>query len=90
MKEQKSSLFAKKSTNELEDLNTNKVLNDDNLGQKKRASISNILNKGNGQGNDNIQSFNEAKNEEIINSLDSDSFYDKVLNNGEYDKAKKA
>jgi len=48
------------------------------------------LNKGNGQGNENIQSFNEAKNEEIINSLDSDSFYDKVLNNGEYDKAKKA
>lgn len=60
---------------------------DDN-GEKKRASISNILSMNAGQPNDQIQSLAEAKNEEIINSLDSEGIYDKVLNNGEYDKAR--
>lgn len=50
--------------------------------QKKRASISEILSKHTGEASDEIQSINEAKNQEIINSLDKENFYDKVLSSG--------
>lgn len=62
--------------------------NDDGS-QKKRASISSFLSRNVGSANEEIQQLNDAKNEEIINSLDKENFYDKVLNNGAYDKARK-
>lgn len=57
-------------------------------GEKKRASISNILSKHVASAyQQEIISLNELKNQEIINSLDSEKFYDKYLNNGAYFKA---
>ena len=52
------------------------IQQEDSNGEKKRASISKIVSKNTGQANDDIESLQEAKNKEIISSLDNESFYD--------------
>ena len=64
------------------------MLQAEDSAQKKRASISDALSKHTGEASDEIQSLNDAKNQEIINSLEKENFYDKVLSSGAAEKAK--